>query len=120
MSYGVGCRHGSDPELLWLWLWCSLETAVLIRPLAWETPYATGAALEKTPKKTKRKKKKKNLTSVAWVAMEVQFQSPSLLQWVKEAEAGIQSLAWEFPYSAGPAIKKKKKQQKTKTNEDKR
>ena len=28
----------------------------LIRPLAWETPYAVGAALEKT-KKTKKKKK---------------------------------------------------------------
>ena len=21
VSYGVGCRHGSDPEWLWLWLW---------------------------------------------------------------------------------------------------
>ena len=34
----VGCRHGSDPELLWLW--CRLAVTAPIRPLAWETPYA--------------------------------------------------------------------------------
>ena len=51
MSYGVGGRRGSDPELLWLWLW--LAAAPLIRPLAWERPYAVGVVL-------KSKKKKKN------------------------------------------------------------
>ena len=44
MSYGVGCRHGSDPALLWLWR--RPAATALIRPLAWEPPYATGAALE--------------------------------------------------------------------------
>ena len=43
MSCGVGRRHGSD--LAWLWLWHRL--ASLIRPLAWEPPYAVGAALKK-------------------------------------------------------------------------
>ena len=50
MSCGVGQRHGLDPVLLWLWLWCRLAATALIRPLAWETPYAMGAALEKTNK----------------------------------------------------------------------
>ena len=40
---GVGRRHGLDPELLWLW--CRLATVALIRPLAWELPYAPGVPL---------------------------------------------------------------------------
>ena len=51
MSCGVGRRRGSDPELLWLW--CRLVATTRIRPLAWEPPYATGAALEKAKKKKK-------------------------------------------------------------------
>ena len=50
MSCGVGCRRGSDPTLLWLW--CRLAATALIKPLAWEPPYASGAALEKTKKKS--------------------------------------------------------------------
>ena len=37
----MGCKHSSDPALLWLW-----SAAALIRPLAWELPYAKGAALK--------------------------------------------------------------------------
>ena len=51
MSCGVGCRCGSDTVLLWLW--CSQAATALTGPLAWEPPYATGAALEKTKKKKK-------------------------------------------------------------------
>ena len=43
MSCGVGCRHGSDWALLWLW--CRPAATALIRPLAWELTYATGVAL---------------------------------------------------------------------------
>ena len=57
MSCGVGRRHGSDP--MFLWLWCRLAATAPIRPLAWEPPYAAGAAQEKTKKKKKKKKKKK-------------------------------------------------------------
>ena len=53
MSCGIGCRLGSDPVLLWLWH--RLAATALISPLAWEPPYATGAALKKA-KKTKKKK----------------------------------------------------------------
>ena len=52
MSCGVGHRRGSDLALLWL---CYRTAATaLIKPLAWEPPYATGAAPEKG-KKTKTK-----------------------------------------------------------------
>ena len=55
VSCGVGCRHGSDPELLWLW--CRLAAAAPIRPLAWEPPYAAEAA-QRNSKKTKNKTNK--------------------------------------------------------------
>ena len=45
MSFGVGCRRGWAPTLLWLWRRPAAATA-LIRPLAWEPPYAAGAALK--------------------------------------------------------------------------
>ena len=51
MSCGVGHRLGLDPVLLWLW--CRPAATALIGPLAWEPPYALGAALEKTKKKKK-------------------------------------------------------------------
>ena len=51
MSCDLGHRHGSDPA--WLWLWHRPAAEAPIRPLAWELPYAIGAAL-----KSKRKKKK--------------------------------------------------------------
>ena len=45
MSCGVGQRHSSDLALLWLW--CRPAAVGPIRPLAWESPYAAGAALKK-------------------------------------------------------------------------
>ena len=61
MSCGVGRRCGSDPVLLWLW--CRLVTIAPIRLLAWEPPYAAGAAPEKIkrPKKKKKRKKEKEM-----------------------------------------------------------
>ena len=56
MNCGVGCRHGSDPMLLLLWLWRSLAATAPIGPLASEAPYDAGVALKKD-KKTKKKKK---------------------------------------------------------------
>ena len=50
MSCGVGCRHGSDPVLLWLC--CRLVATALIRPLAGEPPYAAGAAQEMAKRQT--------------------------------------------------------------------
>ena len=51
MSCGVDLRHGSDPELLWLWHRPAAVARII--PLAWELPYAAGAALKKTKNKTK-------------------------------------------------------------------
>ena len=44
-SCGVGCRWGSDLALLWLWH--RPGATAPIRPLAWEPPYAEGAALKR-------------------------------------------------------------------------
>ena len=51
MSCGVAHRRGLDLSLLWLW--CRSAATALIQPLAWESPYAMGAAL----KRQKRQKK---------------------------------------------------------------
>ena len=94
MSCGVGCRHGSDPALLWLWR-RPVATAP-VRPLAWEPPYAAGAA-QKNSKKTKQtnkqkkqnknwvhvnklsKKKKGNIDSHVFVGPFLPLWGPSLL-----------------------------------------
>ena len=52
MSCAVDLRRSSDPVLLWLWH-RPVATA-LIRPLAWEPPYAAGVALEKEKDKKKK------------------------------------------------------------------
>ena len=56
MICGVGRNRGSDPELLWLWLWRRRAATVPIGPLAWEPPCAAGAALKR--QKTKQNKKR--------------------------------------------------------------
>ena len=63
MSSGVGRRRGSDPMLLWIWR--RPAATAPIRPLAWEIPYAMGAALEKAKRQERkegkeRKERKKN------------------------------------------------------------
>ena len=54
MSCGVGPRGSSD-----LVFQCRLATVAPIGHLAWEPPYALGAALK--DKKTKKKEKSKNV-----------------------------------------------------------
>ena len=49
----LGHRRGSDLALLWLWP----AATALIRPLAWEPPYAMAVAL-KRQKQNKTKKQK--------------------------------------------------------------
>ena len=56
MSCGIGCRHRLNPKLLWLWH--SWQLQLVFDPyLAWELPYAAGAALQS---KKKKKEKKSN------------------------------------------------------------
>ena len=57
VSYGVGRRSGSDPVLLCLWY--RPEAVALIGPLAWEPPYAMGAAIKSKKKKKKEEKETK-------------------------------------------------------------
>jgi len=56
VSCGISHRCGSD--LAWLWLRRRPAAAALIRPLAWEPPYATGVALKNKQTKNKKKRKK--------------------------------------------------------------
>ena len=69
MSCGVGQRLGSDPALPWPWH--RLVATALIQPLAWEPPYATGAAQEiatiitTTTTTKKRQKTKKKGSSIS-------------------------------------------------------
>ena len=56
VTCGVGHKCSSDPELLWLWRRPAATAS--IGSLAWEPPYATGVALEKTKDKRQKKKKK--------------------------------------------------------------
>ena len=55
MSCGVGYRCSLD--LVLLWLWHRPAAAAQVRPLAWESPYASGAVLIKDKKGQKRKRK---------------------------------------------------------------
>jgi len=69
MSRGVGCRCGLDPALLWLW--CRLAATALIRPLAWEPPYAMEVAQEMAKIKIKIKINKiKNKNNKFWEGVE--------------------------------------------------
>ena len=54
----VGCRHGSDLTLLWLW--CRPTATGPVRPLARGPPYAVGVALKKRPKGKKKKMMERN------------------------------------------------------------
>ena len=52
VSCGVGHKLGSDP--MQLLMWCRPVAVALIRPLAWELPYAAGAALKRKKQTTKK------------------------------------------------------------------
>ena len=56
MSCGVSHRRSSDPSLPWLWR--RLEATAPIRPLAWEPPFAGGAAQEMAERQKKKKKER--------------------------------------------------------------
>ena len=82
MSYGVGCRPGLDLALLWL------AAVARIKPLAWELPYAEGAAL-----KIQKEKKKRTPTSIH----RMQDRSLALLSRLKDLElprAEVKDAAW--------------------------
>ena len=81
-------RLGSSVAMALLWLWRRPVATAPIQPLAWEPPYAAGAAQEiattTTTKKTKRPKKK--LLGVPVVAQQKQI-------WLVSMRTQVQSLA---------------------------
>ena len=62
MSCSVGCTHGSDPKLLWLWH--RPAATAPIGPLDWEPPYAEGAAVKRKKKKKTKIRKRNSMKSV--------------------------------------------------------
>ena len=64
MSCGVSGRCGSD--LAWPWLWCGLAVTALIRPLAWELPYATGVVLKRQKQKISARLYDDRALPVSW------------------------------------------------------
>ena len=62
MSCDVGHRRSLD--LVLLWLWCRPEATALVRPLAWEPPYAVGAAQEKAKRQKTKKQQKKEFQTL--------------------------------------------------------
>ena len=68
MSYGVGRRHGLDPtDPTLLWLWRRPVVTALIRPLAWEPPYAMRAAQEVAKRQKEKKKEMALEMRVLWM-----------------------------------------------------
>ena len=53
------CRLQTRLRSWLLWLWCRPAATAWIRPLAWEPPYAAGAAQEMAKIQKKKKKKGK-------------------------------------------------------------
>ena len=124
MSSGIDRRRGSDLAFLW----CRLAAVALIRPLGWELPYATGAAL-KDKKKVyfwgfllglSRNEDAGLIPGLAqWVAVSCGVgrrcrSDPELLWlWCRPAAVDlIRPLAWEPPYTVGVALKRPKKKKK--------
>ena len=84
-SWEVGHRCSSDS--VQLWLWHRPVASALIRPLAWELPYAEGAAIKKKKKERKKEKWSSHCGTAGsaestkhWVAGSI----PTLAQWVKD------------------------------------
>ena len=79
MSCGVSQRCGSDPTLLWLWR--KPAAIAPTGPLAWEPPYAVGAALKRQKDTHKQK--------IEGVPIVAQRQ----LAWLVSMRMWVQSLA---------------------------
>ena len=72
MSCDVGCRSSSD--LVLLWLWRRPVPKAPTGPLAWEPPYAAGAALAKRQKD--REKKKEKGTNAKYIVQTIFINTP--------------------------------------------
>ena len=58
MSCGMALKCSLDPALLWQWY--RPAAVALIRPLAWELPYATSKTVKNKNKNKKQNQKTRN------------------------------------------------------------
>ena len=68
-----------------LCLWCRLAAVALLRPLAWELPYATGATLKKKKKKKRKRKQILKAGFGGWVVYMFKKHRDYVLDWGKES-----------------------------------
>ena len=100
MSCVVGHRRDLDPSLLWLW--CRLAFAALIQTLAWELPYASGAALKKdTPPP---KKKTKSVPNSIYMGHQLQVLILKGGFTEKFQFLGLENMIVSFCFSDGPHL----------------
>ena len=78
LSCGMGHRCGLDPTLLWLW--CRPTAAPLIRPLAWELPYATSVVPQETKQKQKQTKEQNQKKQIVFKWERKQVSVPPYIQ----------------------------------------
>ena len=71
-------------DLALLWLWYRLAAVALIRPLAWEPPYAAGVALKRTTTTTKKtlKKERFNTCKMVWKWTNLDFLDNNCLLYI--------------------------------------
>ena len=81
LQWAVDNRCSSYPALLWLWR--RQVAAALIQPVAWELPYAAGAAL-----KCKQRNKTKQKRIHNWILTEIKIYLPL---WVYNPKSWIHS-----------------------------
>ena len=83
MSCGVDRKLGSDPTLLWLWHRPAATAPIWL--LAWELPYAVGAAVKRQKQKNKNKNPKNSCcrTETLYPWKNNYHFSPSLPWWFR-------------------------------------
>jgi len=102
VSCGVGCRSGSDPALLWLWR-RPVATAP-IRPLAWEPPYAAGAAQEIATITTTTTTTKKTKKIIKYIYIYIYILSAEFPSWHSRNKTRNHELVGSVPDLSGLRI----------------
>ena len=100
MSCGVD--HRCSLDLVLLWLWCRPAATAPIRPLAWEPPYAMGAALKR--QKDQKEKKINSMENLQMRAVKKCLFYNTLFEVKQEDNGGKRKRLSLFSLSIYPII----------------